>query len=90
MTQVKPKTIAPGAPVFSIKTGTYKGAQTISLEDSTPGATLYYYVLGSLNPNPVEYTRPFTVSKSHYVAAYAVAPGYPRASEVRYEHYTIH
>jgi len=89
VTQVKPKTIAPGMPVFSVGTGTYKGPQTVRLTDSTPGATIYYYVLGSANHNPVKYAGPFTVSKSESVAAYAVAPGYPQASYVDYETFTI-
>jgi len=89
VTEVKPTTIAPGAPAFSIRSGAYKGPQTLRLKASTPGARIYYYVLGSANPKPVKYTGPLTVSKSQNIAAYAVAPGYPRASHVEYAEFTI-
>jgi len=89
VTQVKPKAITPATPVFSIGTGTYKGPQSVSLKDSTPGATLYYYVLGSPNHKVIAYTGPFTVSKSQYVVAYAIAPGYARASFLNYAHFDI-
>ena len=89
VTQVKPKTGVPPTPVFSIKAGTYKGPQTVSLTDSTPGATIYYYLFGPTAHNPVKYTKPFTVSTSRNVAAYAVAPGYPNASYVNYEGFII-
>ena len=89
VTQVKPKVIAPDMPAFSIGTGTYKGPKSVRLTDSTQGATVYYYVLGSANHNPVKYAGPFTVSKSESVAAYAVAPGYPQASYVNYATFTI-
>jgi len=89
VTEVKPTTIAPGAPAFSIRSGAYKGPQTVRLKASTPGATIYYYVLGSANPKPVKYTGPLTASKSQNIAAFAVAPGYPRASDVEYAEFTI-
>jgi len=89
VTQVKPAAGLPATPVFSIKTGTYKGPQSIHLKDSTPGATIYYYLFGSPAHNVVKYTGPFTVSKTQYVSAYAVAPGYPKASYLNYEHFEI-
>ena len=89
VTQVKPKTGVPAAPVFSIQAGTYTGPQSISLKDSTPGATIYYYLFGSPIHKTIKYTGPFTVSKSQYVVAYAVAPGYPKASYLNYEDFDI-
>jgi cyclophilin family peptidyl-prolyl cis-trans isomerase len=89
VTQVKPQAIVPAAPVFSIASGAFNGPQSVSLRDATPGATVYYHVFGSADPNPIPYTGPFTVSQSRYVAAYAVAPGYPRASYVSYVHLVI-
>ena len=89
VTQVKPKTGVPATPVFSIKAGTYKGPQIVSLKDSTPGATIYYYLFGPTAHTAVKYTKPFTVSTTRNVAAYAVAPGYPNASYVNYEGFTI-
>jgi cyclophilin family peptidyl-prolyl cis-trans isomerase len=89
VTQVKPQAIAPAVPVFSIASGTFTGPQPVSLQDATPGATIYYHVFGSADGNPIKYTGPFTVSQSRYVAAFAVAPGYPRASYVGYVHLII-
>jgi cyclophilin family peptidyl-prolyl cis-trans isomerase len=89
VTQVKPKTGTPATPVFSIKAGTYKGPQSIRLKDSTPGATIYYYLFGPVAHNAVKYTGPFTVSASRYVVAYAVAPGYANASYLNYESFDI-
>jgi peptidyl-prolyl cis-trans isomerase A (cyclophilin A) len=89
ITQVKPKTGAPATPVFSIKAGTYKGPQSIRLKDSTPGATIYYYLFGSTATNVTKYTVPFTVSKSQYAVAYAVAPGYTNESYLNYEDFEI-
>jgi hypothetical protein len=89
VTQVKPKTGMPATPVFSIKAGTYKGPQSIHFKDSTPGAIVYYYIFGSTDHNVVQYTGPFTVSKSQTVVAYAVAPGYPNASYLNYEDFDI-
>jgi cyclophilin family peptidyl-prolyl cis-trans isomerase len=89
VTQVKPKTGVPATPVFSIKAGTYKGPQSISLKDSTPGATIYYYVFGPTAHNAIKYTGPFTVSASRNVVAYAVAPGYPNAGYLNYEYFDI-
>jgi cyclophilin family peptidyl-prolyl cis-trans isomerase len=89
VTQVMPKTGVPATPVFSIKAGTYKGPQSVSLTDSTPGATIYYYLFGPPAHNAVKYTGPFTVPSSRYVVAYAVAPGYPKASYLNYEDFII-
>jgi peptidyl-prolyl cis-trans isomerase A (cyclophilin A) len=89
VTQVKPKTGLPATPVFSIKTGTYKGPQSIRLKDSTSGATIYYHLFGSPAYKLIKYTGPFTVSKSQNVVAYAVAPGYPKASYLNYEDFDI-
>jgi cyclophilin family peptidyl-prolyl cis-trans isomerase len=89
ITRVKPKTGAPATPVFSIKTGTYKGPQTVRLTDSNPKASIYYYLFGSASKNPVKYTGPFTVSKSQYAVAYAVAPGYSNDSYLNYEYFGI-
>jgi cyclophilin family peptidyl-prolyl cis-trans isomerase len=89
VTQVKPKTGVPATPVFSIKAGTYKGPQSISLKDSTPGATIYYYLFGPNAHNAVKYTGPFTVSSSRNVVAYAVASGYPKPSYLNYEDFDI-
>jgi peptidyl-prolyl cis-trans isomerase A (cyclophilin A) len=89
VTQVKPKTGMPATPVFSIKAGTYKGPQSIRLKDSTPGATIYYYLFGPTAHSAVKYTGPFTVSSTRNVVAFAVAPGYRDASYLNYEDFDI-
>ena len=70
-------TISPtaAAPTFSPAWGTYTSRQTVSISDSTPGATIYYTTDGS-NPtqsSPV-YTNPITISVTTTVKAMASAP----------------
>jgi hypothetical protein len=70
-------TISPTAatPTFAPAWGTYTSAQTVSISDSTPGATIYYTTDGS-NPtqsSPV-YTSPLTISVTTVVKAMASAP----------------
>lgn len=89
VTVVKPAVGAPATPQFSIGAGTYKSAQTIRLSDATPGATIYYYLSGSPTRTVTQYTGPLTVAKSQYLSAYAVAPGYPRPSDVQYAYFQI-
>ena len=83
------KTNGPATPIFSIATGTYSGPQTITLTDSTPNATIYYYLFGGSTQTTIKYTGPFVVSTSQYVVAYATAPGYSSASYDNYEYYEI-
>ena len=82
-------TTTPANPVFSLAAGTYTGAQTLTITDSTPGAVIYYTVDG---PAPTTasavYTQPLSVSASETVQAVAIAPG-PFASPVVSATYTI-
>lgn len=89
VTHVKPKAGIPATPIFSIGSGTYKGPQTVTLTDATPNAKIYYYLFQAASRIPVQYTGPFTVSKSQRAVAYAVAPGYPRTSYSNYEAFSI-
>jgi Chitobiase/beta-hexosaminidase C-terminal domain len=72
-------TIKPYAatPKFSKTTGTYKGAQTETITDTTPGAVIYY-TTNQTTPttSSKRYTGAFAVSESQYVQAIAVAPNY--------------
>jgi len=66
-------------PVFSPGTGTYNGAQKVSLSTSTPGAAIYYTTDGS-NPassaTAVLYTAPISVPRMQTINAVTEATGY--------------
>jgi hypothetical protein len=64
------------AVTFSVPTGTYASAQTVSLSDATANATIYYTTNGS-TPTTAStvYTTPLTVSSTETISALAVAPG---------------
>ncbi|MGA2351778.1 MAG: chitobiase/beta-hexosaminidase C-terminal domain-containing protein [Terracidiphilus sp.] len=68
---------AVATPVFSVATGTYGAAQTVSISDATPGATIYY-VIGNLTPisKLIKYTGPITVSSTETIVTLAEAAGY--------------
>jgi sugar lactone lactonase YvrE len=64
-------------PLISLAAGEYSGAQTVTIHDSTPGASIYYTTDGSYPySNFVTYMGPVTVSSSETLVAIAVAPGY--------------
>lgn len=69
--------VAAAAPTFSLAAGTYSGAQTLIMADTTQGAAIYYTIDGS-NPTTSSsaYAAPITVSSSETVKAIAVATGY--------------
>jgi len=65
------------APVFSLAAGSYSGPQTVTISDTTPGATIYYTTNGAQpTTNSAQYTGTITVSSSETVVASAIAPGY--------------
>lgn len=61
-------------PTFSPAPGTYGLEQTVSIDDTTPGATIYYLIDG--NTPGAQYSVPLTVSYSQTIQAIAEAPGY--------------
>jgi len=75
-------TLPPAAtPVLSLAAGTYTSAQTVTISDATPGATVYYSTDGTMPaPNSPQYTAPIAVSSSETVKAIAVAAGYATSS----------
>jgi len=85
-------TIDPPAatPEFSLKAGSYKGAQTVSITDATAEATIYYTVDGTTPTisSPQYPGTAITVSSSETLKAAALAPGYT-LSAVRAASYTI-
>jgi len=71
------------APVFSLAPGTYSSAQTVTITDATPGATIYvginsFYApfSGTVTPQTgLAYTGPIPVSSTETIQAIALAPG---------------
>jgi N-acetylneuraminic acid mutarotase len=65
-------------PSFSPDSGTYTTLQTVTINDTTPGATIYYLVNG--NTPASEYTTPIPISSSGTIEAIAVANGYANSA----------
>jgi uncharacterized repeat protein (TIGR01451 family) len=71
-----------GTPVFSVAAGSYSSAQTVSISDTTAGATIYYRLTNS-GPTPYSaYSMPITVSQSETIQAYATANGHSTSPAV--------
>ncbi|NNM68314.1 MAG: alpha-amylase [Spirochaetales bacterium] len=64
-------------PTMSPADGTFSSPQTVSLADSTSGATIYYTTDGSYPTTASnKYSGPFTLTSATLVRAIAVVPGY--------------
>jgi N-acetylneuraminic acid mutarotase len=68
-------------PTFTPATGTYSTAQTVTISNPTPGATIYYSTTGAATTNSTMYTAPLTVSTSQTIQAIAVASNYQQSSQ---------
>ena len=73
-------------PAISPASGTYTTAQLLTIDDATPGATIYYLLNGSAPA--VEYTGPIAMDSSASIEAIAGASGYAN-SEIATAAYTI-
>ena len=78
------------APVFSLKGGTYTGAQTVSITDATFGSVIYYTTDGTKpTASSTVYGGPITVSSSETLKAIAIAAPDDVPSRVTSAAYTI-
>src|SRR5437870_13713440 len=76
-------------PVLSPGGGTFTSSVTVTLTDSTPGATIYYTTDGSTpTTSSTPYSGPITVTTTQTIKAIAVASGYT-TSAVASATYTI-
>ena len=77
-------TITAATPVISPAPGSYVGAQSVTISDASPGATIYYTTDGVTVPSTrsAVYTGPITVMASETIMAIAVASGFPNSAVV--------
>ena len=84
-TEIAPNT---AVPVITPAGNIYTTPQTVTLTDSTPGATIYYTVNGNYpTTSSSVYTGPFTVSQAENVFAIAAAPGYLPGSAAQADYF---
>lgn len=68
-------------PVFSLATGTYSSAQTVTISDSTPGTAIYYTANGTTpTSGSTAYSGPIDVASTETILAIAIATGYQNSA----------
>ncbi len=68
-------------PTFSVPAGTYTSAQSVTISDTTTGATFYYTTNGTTpTTSSTKYTAAITVSSSETLKAIATASGYSNSA----------
>jgi sugar lactone lactonase YvrE len=87
-TETQPVAVA-ATPTYSPAAGTYTSMQTVTIFDTTPGATIYYTTNGTApTTSSTVYSNPIIVSSSETIEAIATASGYSN-SAVASATYTI-
>ena len=70
-----------GTPWFSPSAGTYTVAQSVTITDAAPGATIYYTTNGNTpTTSSTKYTGPISVTATETIKALAVASGYTNSA----------
>ena len=73
--------IVTAAPTFSLASGAYASAQTVTIADATPGAAIYYTLNGTApSTSSTRYTAAIKVSTSETIKAIAAASGYTNSA----------
>ena len=68
-------------PSFTPVAGTYTSTQSVTIADTTPGATIYYTTNGTTpSTSSAVYSSAITVSASTTLEALAIAPGYAQSA----------
>jgi len=68
-------------PTFSPAAGTYTSAQSVTISDATPGATIYYTTDGTVpTVNSTKYTGSIAVTATETISAIAVASGFANSA----------
>ena len=72
---------AAATPTFSPAAGTYTSTQTVTISDTTPGATIYYTTNGTTpTTSSTEYASAITVTVTETLEAIATASGYSNST----------
>ena len=88
-TVLSPGSASASTPTFSPGAGTYATSQSVTISDSTPGATIYYTTNGTTpTTSSSVYSGPIAVSSTETIESIAAASGYS-SSSVASATYTI-
>ncbi len=69
-------------PTFDPPAGTYTSAQSVTIADATPNATIYYAINAAPTTSSAQYSAPITESSSETIEAIAVAPDFSTSAVV--------